>query len=170
MSTVKFKGTPVNLAGEFITPGEPAPDFRLSKGDLNTLSLKDLWGKYVILNIFPSLDTSVCAATVRKFNMMATQHPDTVVLAVSKDLPFAQARFCSVEGIDRVTALSDFRPDSDFGSAYGVLMTDGPLYGLFARAVVVINPMGKVVYTELVQDVTGEPDYEKALEACRMSA
>lgn len=170
MSTVNFKGAPVNLAGEFITAGETAPDFRLSKSNLSTLSLSELWGKYVLLNIFPSLDTAVCATTVRKFNTLATRNPDTVVLAISKDLPFAQARFCSTEGIDRVTALSDFRVDSEFGTDYGVLMTDGPLNGLFARAIVVIDPMGKVVYTELVPDVTGEPDYERALKACHARA
>lgn len=167
MSQTKFKGAPVKLAGKFIVNGAKAPAFQLSKGDLSSFGLQDVKGKYAILNIFPSLDTSVCATSVRKFNKMATQLPNTVVLAVSKDLPFAQSRFCSVEGIDKVTALSEFHLNSNFGEDYGVLMTDGPLNGLYARAVVVIDPQGTVVYTELVPEITQEPNYENALKACK---
>lgn len=166
MSITKFKGQPVQIAGEFVKAGAAAPDFELVKTDLSTLSLKDLRGKQVILNIFPSLDTGVCAASVRKFNKLAAELPGTVVLAVSKDLPFAHARFCTVEGIENVVPVSDFRKTS-FGESYGVLMTDGPLKGLLARSVVVIDGDGKVVYTELVPEITQEPDYDKALAAVK---
>ncbi len=162
----KFQGTPVQLAGEFVRVGDMAPAFELVKTDLTNLSLKEMRGKTVILNVFPSLDTGVCAASVRKFNKMAAELPDTVVLAISKDLPFAHARFCTVEGIENVVPLSDFRA-SDFDQKYGVLMADGPLKGLLARAVVVINREGKIVYTELVPEITQEPNYEKALEAAQ---
>ena len=166
MSMTKFQGTPVQLAGEFVRVGDMAPAFELVKTDLTNLSLKEMRGKTVILNVFPSLDTGVCAASVRKFNKMAAELPDTVVLAISKDLPFAHARFCTVEGIENVVPLSDFRA-SDFHQKYGVLMADGPLMGLLSRAVVVINREGKIVYTELVPEITQEPNYEKALEAAQ---
>ena len=166
MSMTKFQGTPVQLAGEFVRGGDMAPAFELVKTDLTNLSLKEMRGKTVILNVFPSLDTGVCAASVRKFNKMAAELPDTVVLAISKDLPFAHARFCTVEGIENVVPLSDFRA-SDFDQKYGVLMADGPLKGLLARAVAVINREGKIVYTELVPEITQEPNYEKALEAAQ---
>lgn len=166
MSMTKFQGNPVQIAGEFVRVGDMAPAFELVKTDLSTLALQDLKGKTVILNIFPSLDTGVCAASVRKFNKAAAGLADTVVLAISKDLPFAHARFCTVEGIENVVPLSDFRA-SDFDQKYGVLMADGPLKGLLARAVVVIDPEGKIIYTELVPEITQEPDYEKALEAAK---
>ena len=166
MSQTKFKGSPVQLEGEFIRVGAPAPDFELVKGDLSPLRLADLKGQRVVLNIFPSLDTGVCAASVRRFNKEAASLPDTVVVAVSKDLPFAHARFCSVEGIENVVPASDFRA-SGFDAAYGVGMTDGPLCGLLARAVVVIDPEGRVVYSELVPEITEEPDYERAVEAVK---
>ncbi len=118
------------------------------------------------MNIFPSLDTSVCATSVRKFNKLAASLPDTVVLAISKDLPFAHARFCTTEGIENVIPLSDFR-FSDFDESYGVRMADGPLGGLLARAVVIIGKDGKVMYTELVPEITQEPDYDKAIEAVK---
>lgn len=162
MATTNFKGNPVKLIGEFIQTGKIAPDFQLVKTDLSTFSLKDLHGKNIILNIFPSLDTGVCAASVRKFNKLAAGMKETVVLAISKDLPFAHGRFCTTEGIENVIPLSDFR-FSDFAENYGVLMADGPLAGLLARAVVVIGKDGKVVYTELVPEITQEPDYDKAL-------
>ena len=165
MSKTKFKGSPVLVAGEFITAGAEAPAFELVKSDLSPLRLSDLKGKRVVLNIFPSLDTSVCATSVRKFNKLAASLPDTVV-AVSKDLPFAHARFCTTEGIENVVPASDFRA-SGFDGAYGVLMADGPLAGLLARAVVVIDKAGRVVYTELVPEITEEPDYDKAVEAVK---
>ncbi len=166
MATTNFKGQPVKLIGEFIQVGKVAPDFELVKTDLSSFSLKDLKGKNVVLNIFPSLDTSVCATSVRKFNKMAAGLKDTVVLAISKDLPFAHARFCTTEGIENVVPLSDFRY-SDFDESYGVRMADGPLAGLLARSVVVIGKDGTVAYTELVPEITQEPDYEKALAAMK---
>ena len=169
MATTKFKDMPVHLSGDFIATGAAAPDFELVKTDLGTLSLSSLKGKRVILNIFPSLDTGVCAMSVRKFNQLAASLPDTVVLAISKDLPFAHARFCTVEGIENLVPLSDFR-HSDFDENYGVLMADGPLQGLLARSVVVIDREGKVVYTELVPEITQEPDYDRAVEAAKRAA
>lgn len=163
MANTKFKGQPVKLDGKFIEMGSVAPDFHLTKGDLGEFSLSDTKGKNVILNIFPSLDTAVCAASVRKFNEMAAKLPNTVILAISKDLPFAQARFCTTEGIENVITLSDFR-SPDFGRQYGVLMEDGPLYGLLARAVVVVDPKGKVIYEELVPEITEEPNYEAVMK------
>ena len=162
--TVLFKGILVTLVGSFVTPGTMAPDFSLVKNDLSEYILNDNKGKYVVLNIFPSLDTGVCAMSVRRFNEMAAALPNTTVLCISKDLPFAQSRFCTVEGIENVVPLSDFRNTSTFGEAYGVLMKDGPLQGLLARAVVVINPQGEVVYSELVPEITQEPDYEAVLK------
>lgn len=166
MTTTKFKGTPVTLCGEFIREGMQAPEFELVKNDLTPLTLASLRGQWVVLNIFPSLDTGVCATSVRAFNKLAASLADTVVVAVSKDLPFAQSRFCTTEGIDRVIPASAFR-DRAFDAAYGVGMTDGPLAGLLARAVVVIDKQGRVVYTELVPEITQEPDYEKAVEALK---
>ena len=162
--TVLFKGILVTLVGSFVTPGTMAPNFSLVKNDLSEYTLNDNKGKYVVLNIFPSLDTGVCAMSVRQFNEMAAALPNTTVLCISKDLPFAQSRFCTVEGIENVVPLSDFRNTSSFGEAYGVLMKDGPLQGLLARAVVVINPQGEVVYSELVPEITQEPDYEAVLK------
>ena len=162
--TVLFKGILVTLVGSFVTPGTMAPDFSLVKNDLSEYTLNDNKGKYVVLNIFPSLDTGVCAMSVRRFNEMAAALPNTTVLCISKDLPFAQSRFCTVEGIENVVPLSDFRNTSSFGEKYGVLMKDGPLQGLLARAVVVINPQGEVVYSELVPEITQEPDYEAILK------
>ena len=162
--TVLFKGIIVTLVSSFITPGTKAPDFNLVKNDLSEYTLNENKGKYVVLNIFPSLDTGVCAMSVRRFNEMASELPNTTVLCISKDLPFAQSRFCTVEGIENVVPLSDFRNTSSFGEAYGVLMKDGPLQGLLARAVVVINPQGEVVYSELVPEITQEPDYEAVLK------
>ena len=167
MAKTAFKGAPVTLAGEFVKVGTSAPEFTLVKGDLSNYTLKDGKGKYLILNIFPSLDTGVCATSVRKFNQLAANQPNTVVLAISKDLPFAQGRFCTTEGISNVIPLSDYRYTSDFAEKYGVLMTDGPLAGLLARSVVVVDPEGKVVYTELVPEITQEPDYEAALKAVK---
>lgn len=166
MATTNFKGQPVKIIGEFIAVGKDAPDFELVKTNLSSFSSKELNGKNVILNIFPSLDTGVCATSVRKFNQLAANLPDTVVLAISKDLPFAHARFCTTEGIENVITLSDFR-FSDFDENYGVRMADGPLNGLLARAVVVIGKDGKIAYTELVPEITQEPDYDKAIAALK---
>ncbi|HPF02922.1 MAG TPA: thiol peroxidase [Bacteroidales bacterium] len=164
MAQITLKGNPVNTSGNLPEKGSMAPGFSLVKSDLGTLSLSELKGKKIILNIFPSLDTSVCASSVRKFNQMAAGMNNTVVLAISKDLPFAHGRFCSVEGISNVTTLSGFR-DSSFGKVYGVDITDGPMAGLYARSVVVVDESGKVIYTQLVPEITQEPDYESALKA-----
>ena len=163
MSKTAFQGNPVLLDGEFVSVGTQAPEFTMVKGDLSTFALSDAKDKFVVLNIFPSLDTAVCAASVRKFNQLAANCSNTIVLAISKDLPFAQGRFCTTEGIENVVALSDFKNLSDFGRTYGVSMANGPLVGLLARAVVVINPEGKVIYTELVPEITTEPNYDAAL-------
>ena len=146
MATTKFKGQPVKVIGEFIKVGAVAPDFELVKTDLSSFSLKELNGKNVILNIFPSLDTGVCAASVRKFNELAAGLPDTVVLAVSKDLPFAHARFCTTEGIENVIPLSDFRC-SDFDENYGVRMADGPLSGIIRKSKFPQNPKRSVRFS-----------------------
>ncbi|WP_036787357.1 thiol peroxidase [Phocaeicola abscessus] len=167
MSKTMFKGMPVNLLGEFVQVGAIAPNFSLVKGDLSRFSLKDGKGKNLILNLFPSLDTTVCAASVRKFNQVAATLPNTLVLCISKDLPFAQSRFCTTEGIEQVIPLSDYLYDSDFAQTYGLLMSDGPLKGLLARSVVIIDPSGKVIYTELVADIVDEPNYEAALNVIR---
>ena len=164
MMTVTFKGQPVTLAGAFIAAGVKAPNFSLVKNDMSEYSLENNQGNYLILNIFPSLDTGVCATSVRRFNKIAAELTNTSVLCISKDLPFAQSRFCTVEGIDRIIPLSDFRYTSHFGEQYGVLITDGPMQGLLARAVVVIDPEGKVIYSELVSEITQEPDYNAVLE------
>ena len=165
--TTTFKGTPIRLEGHFPQAGETAPDFYLAKNDLSDFSLKDGKGQYLILNIFPSLDTGVCATTVRRFNQMAASLPGAMVLCISKDLPFAQNRFCAAEGIEHTLLLSDFRYTSRFGEEYGVLITNGPMRGLLARAVVIIDPEGKVVYSELVNEVTREPNYDAALKAVK---
>ena len=165
--TTQFKGNIVHLDGQFLLPGAIAPEFTLVKGDLSPFTLADCRGKHVVLNIFPSIDTGVCATSVRKFNQLAASLPDTMVLCISRDLPFAQGRFCAAEGIDHVMTLSDFRRTSTFGTDYGVQMADGPLAGLLARAVVIIAPDGKVSYSELIPEITTEPDYEAALGVIR---
>lgn len=167
MATTKFKGNPVSLIGEFIEVGATAPDFKLVKTDLSTVTLADFKGKRVILNIFPSLDTKVCAMSVRQFNSRAASLPDTVIVAVSRDLPFAHERFCTTNGIENVIPASDFR-NLGFAKDYGVEMKDGALAGLLARAVVVIDKDGRVAYTELVPEITMEPDYDKAIEALKV--
>ena len=166
MATVTFNGTPVQLCGELPKVGETAPKFGGVKGDLTTVHLPELIGKKVVLNIFPSLDTPVCAASVRRFNQEAASLENTVVLCVSKDLPFAQSRFCTTEGIDKVVPLSVFRC-RHFDERYGITMTDGPLKGLLARAVVIVDETGKIIYEELVPEITHEPDYGTALKVLR---
>lgn len=164
MATITFKGNEVHTAGSLPAVGSKAPDFKLIAGDLSTKSLGDYQGKKVILNVFPSLDTGTCAASVRTFNEKAAGLDNTVVLCISKDLPFAQGRFCEAEGITNVETLSEFR-DNNFSDAYQLKMTDGPLEGLLSRAVVVIGEDGNVKYTEQVAEVTHEPNYDGALTA-----
>lgn len=143
--------------------GSQAPSFELTGNELNQVSLHDFEGKNVVLNVFPSIDTKTCAQSVRTFNERAANLENTVVLCISKDLPFAQSRFCGAEGIDNVITLSDFR--SDFGKKYGVELVDGPVQGLLSRAVLVIDPNGKIIYTEQVPVLSDEPDYDQAIEA-----
>ena len=166
MAEVMFKGNPVHTAGSLPKPGSMAPDFKLTKTDLSTLSLNEFKGKKVVMNIFPSLDTPTCAISVRRFNAEAGKLPNTVVLCISRDLPFAQKRFCGAKGLNSVITGSEYR-DSSFSDAYGVRITDGPLTGLFSRAIVVTDEAGKVLYTEQVREISQEPDYDKALAAVR---
>lgn len=158
MTTVKFAGNPVNVYGELPKVGEQAPDFTLAAQDLSDVKLSDFKGSRVVLSIFPSLDTDVCAASVRHFNVEASQLPDTKIINVSMDLPFAAKRFCTVNGIENVSTGSGFR--SEFGKDYGVEIVDGPLRGLYARALVVIDRDGKVMGTSMCDEITHEPDYD----------
>lgn len=166
METTAFKGTPVHTCGHLPHTGSQAPRFTLTRGDLTELRSEELKGRRIVLNIFPSLDTAVCATSVRKFNQLAASLDNTTVVAVSKDLPFAQSRFCTTEGIENLIAASAFR-SPEFAREYGVEMVDGPLAGLLARAVVIIDETGRVVYTELVPEITHEPNYEAALKALK---
>jgi thiol peroxidase len=154
----------VNTNGDLPAIGSDAPDFTLAANDLKDVPLKQFAGKNVVLNIFPSVDTRVCAMSVREFNKRAASLTDTVVLCISKDLPFAMRRFCGAEGIDKVITLSDFR-NMEFTKLYGVEMIDGSMRGLMARAIVVIDKTGKVKYTELVPVIGHEPNYDAALGA-----
>ncbi|MBF0167242.1 MAG: thiol peroxidase [Alphaproteobacteria bacterium] len=165
MATVTLKGNPINTNGTLPATGASAPDFRLVTVELGDLALKDVADKTVILNIFPSIDTPVCAASVRRFNADIDKMGGPVVLCASADLPFAHKRFCGAEGLERVKSVSDLR-DKGFGERYGVKIVDGPLAGLLARAVVVIK-QGKVTYTQLVPEITQEPDYDAVLAAVK---
>ena len=162
MAQITLKGTPIHTSGDLPKSGATAPAYTLVRTDLSEISSKDLTGQRVVLNIFPSMDTPTCAASVRKFNARANEKPNTTILCVSADLPFAQKRFCAAEGLDNVVPASTFR-NADFGKAFGVALVDGPLKGLLARAVVVVDASGKVVHTELVPEIAQEPDYNAAL-------
>ena len=166
MSKILLKGNAIRTLGELPKKGVEAPDFKGLKDDLTELSLSELKGKKVVISFFPSLDTPVCATSVRKFNTEAAGLPNPVVLAVSKALLFAQKRFCTTEAIENVIPLSVFR-DKDFEEKYGVLIIDGPLKGLLARGVIVIDETGKIVYEELVPEITTEPNYEAAIAALK---
>ena len=161
MTTVTFSGNPVQLKGALPTVGTAAPAFTLTAADVADKTLADFAGKRKVLNIFPSIDTGVCQQSVRTFNQRAAALNNTVVLCVSADLPFAQARFCGAEGLDNVVTLSSFR--SSFAQDYGVALADGALRGLTARAVVVLDEHDKVLYVGLVPEITQEPDYDAAL-------
>ena len=163
-SQTKLGSATANLVGMLPAVGTVAPAFTLTAIDMTDKKLTDFAGKNIILNIFPSVDTGVCATSTRKFNQYLSTLQNTVVLCISKDLPFAQKRFCGTEGIDKAITLSDFR-DRGFGKAYGVELTDSSFAGLFARAIIVIDPSGKVKYTELVPQIGEEPAYEAALKA-----
>lgn len=165
MADITLKGNSIKSVGNLPEVGATMPDFSLVDGELNEKSLKDYAGKRKIYNIFPSIDTGICAASARKFNEEAAGLEDTVVINVSKDLPFALSRFCAAEGLDHVESLSDFR--SSFGDDLGVTLADSPMKGLLSRAVIVTDENDKVIYTEQVPEIVNEPDYEKALNALK---
>jgi thiol peroxidase len=162
MTEITLKGNPIHTVGELPAKGSPAPPFTLTRSDLSEVCLSDFNGQKIILNIFPSVDTSVCAMSVRKFNAEAGKLDHVVVLCVSMDLPFALGRFCGAEGLDHVVAVSDFRSGA-FGKDYGVKIIDGPLAGLLARAIVIIDESGQIIYTQQVPEITQEPDYAAVL-------
>jgi len=164
MATITFKGSPITTIGELPKINTMAPDFTLTKTDLSDATPKDFLGKTIVLNIFPSIDTPVCAASVRKFNDEASRFDNTVVLCISADLPFAHQRFCEVEGLKDVIPLSVFR-SQEFGTNYGVTITDSPLKGLMSRAIVVIDKKGNVVYKQQTPEIAQEPNYDEALNA-----
>lgn len=166
MATVTFKGGAVNTVGNLPAVGSQAPDFKLTAGDLSDKSLADYKGKKVVLNIFPSVDTGTCAASVRAFNQAASGLENTVVLCISKDLPFAQGRFCAAEGLNNVVTLSEYK-DNNFSETYQLRFSDGPLAGLLSRVVITLDEKGKVLYEEQVAEVTEEPNYEAALASLK---
>ena len=170
MASITLQGNKLETAGSLPAIGSTAPDFKLLNGELGEVSLKDYQGKKLVLNIFPSIDTGVCATSVRRFNQEAAKLPGVQVLCISADLPFALGRFCAAEGIKNVATLSTFlNPfrSPSFGQDYGVRMVSGPLQGLLSRAVVVIDAGGRIVHTEQVPELTQEPDYDAALAALR---
>ncbi|WP_442846110.1 thiol peroxidase [Leeuwenhoekiella sp. H156] len=164
MANITLGGNPTHTSGELPENGTQAPDFTLSRTDLQESTLEDFKGKKVVMNIFPSVDTGVCAASVRKFNEEASDLENTVVLCISRDLPFAQARFCGAEGLEQVQVLSDFK-DGKFGKDYGLLIADGAFAGLHSRVVIVLDDNHKVIYSEQVPEIGQEPNYEAALRA-----
>lgn len=164
MATITLKGNTINTFGELPEVGTFAPEFKLTGNDLQDKTLIDYANKRIVLNIFPSLDTSTCAMSVRKFNAEAAKLDNAVVLCISRDLPFAQARFCGAEGINNVVTLSEFR-EMNFGKDYGLEIVDSPMASLLARAVIVLDETGKIIYEELVPEITQEPNYEAALKA-----
>lgn len=166
MAQVTLKGNPIHTSGSLPATGSPAPAFTLTGTDLGEVKLERFKGQRVVLNIFPSLDTATCATSVRKFNARASQAANTTVLCISADLPFAAKRFCVAEGLDKVVPASVFR-SGDFAKAYGLDLVDGPLRGLLARAVVVVDEHGSVIHTELVPEIGQEPDYDAALAALK---
>ena len=164
MATITLKGNSIHTNGNLPEVGSQAPDFKLTKTDLSSATLADYKGSKVVLNIFPSIDTGTCAASVRQFNQEAAELENTKVLCISRDLPFAQARFCGAEGIENVINLSDYGIGT-FGKNYGLEITDGPLQHLHSRAVIVLDEHAKVLYTEQVPEIVDEPNYKAALEA-----
>lgn len=159
MASITLGGNPVNTVGNLPEIGNKAPEFYLTNTDMASKKLEDYAGKKVVMNIFPSVDTGVCATSVRKFNEKAASLNNTIVLCISRDLPFAQKRFCGAEGISNVEMLSDFK-DASFGMNYGILMEDGKFAKLHARSIVVLNETGNVIHTELVPEIAQEPNYD----------
>ncbi|MDP1832667.1 MAG: thiol peroxidase [Geothrix sp.] len=166
MATITLNGNPIHTCGELPLPGHATPPFTLTRGDLSEITSVELEGMRVIVSIFPSLDTSTCAESVRKFNHLTADLADTILLCVSMDLPFAQSQFCGAERLDRAVTASAFR-HPEFGAAFGVTLVDGPVRGLFARAVVALDENGTIVHTELVPELSHEPDYDLAVHAIR---
>ena len=166
MASITFKGSTIKTVGELPKVGEQAPDFSLTNDSLQDVSLKDFAGKKLVLNIFPSIDAGICAMSARQFNSEASNLENTVVMNVSKDLPFAQKRFCGAEGLENVKNASEFK-NLGFSSNYNVIMEGGPFVGLFSRAVVVIDENVKVIYTEQVPEIVQEPDYKNALASLK---
>jgi thiol peroxidase len=164
MAKITLGGNPINTFGELPKVGEKAPDFQLIKNDLSITSIADFKGSKVVLNIFPSIDTGTCATSVRQFNESASQLENTKVLCVSRDLPFAQTRFCATEGLENVVNLSDFK-DGSFGKTYGLEIVDSVLAGLHSRVVIVLDENGIIKYTEQVPEIANEPNYKNALAA-----
>jgi len=164
MATVTLKGNPIHTSGNLPKIGDKAPNFTLVKNDLSTVTLANYKGKTIVLNIFPSVDTGTCAQSVRQFNKELNEIDDVTVLCISRDLPFAQARFCGAEGLTNVINLSDFRNNS-FGKSYGLDFIDGPLEALHSRAIIVIDKNGVITYTEQVAEIVDEPNYKAAFEA-----
>ena len=164
MATVTLKGNAINTNGSLPQTGTKAPNFKLTAGDLSVKSLSDFSGSKLILNIFPSIDTGTCAMSVKKFNEKAAATENTKVLCISRDLPFAQSRFCGAEGVENVITLSDYNTGA-FGKDYGLEFTDGPLLGLHSRAIVVVDENGTIMHTEQVGEIVDEPNYEAALNA-----
>jgi len=166
MAKITLKGNPIETVGNLPETGKKAPKFKLVKSDLSVAKLEDYKGKRIVLNITPSIDTAVCATSLRKFNELATQFENTKVLYISKDLPFAHSRFCGAEGIENVETLSDF-VKGKFGKKYGVTILTGPMKGLLSRSIVVIDEEGKVIYTEQVAETVDEPNYDKVIEVLK---
>lgn len=168
METVYFKGTPCHTYGSLPPVGDKAPCFNLVDADLREIRCTDFQGRKVVLNIFPSLDTPVCAASVRRFNLEASSLPDVAVICVSMDLPFAAKRFCTAEGIHNLTVASSFRSPM-FAQKYGLQLVDGPLAGLLTRAVIICDGDFRIIYEQIVDEITAEPDYKAALDVLKRS-
>ena len=166
MTTITLDGTPISTIGDIPKNGTKAPDFQLTATDLSKKSLSDFHGFTLLLNIFPSVETGTCSTSVRSFNKSAADMENTKVLCISRDLPFAQNRFCGAEGIENIIMLSDFA-DGNFGKTYGLEISDSAFANLLSRAVIVINPEGNISYTEQVSEIANEPDYEAALAAIK---
>ncbi len=166
MASITLQGNEIHTIGDLPNVGRPGPDFLLTKTDLSDVKPSDFSGKRIVLNIFPSIDTPVCAMSVRKFNELASSLNNTLVLCVSKDLPFAHARFCGAEGLENVISASEMR-NHDFGDRYGVRMIDGPMAGLLARSIVILDESGTVVYGRLAPEIKEEPDYDSAVSVLK---
>ncbi|MFK7781833.1 thiol peroxidase [Psychroserpens sp.] len=166
MASVTLGGTPVNTSGTLPEIGSQAPDFKLTTTDLSTKTLNDYSGSNLVLNVFPSVDTGTCAQSIRTFNKEASSLENTKVLCISKDLPFAMARFCGAEGLDNVISLSDYK-DGNFGKTYGLDFTDGAFETLLSRCIIIVDSKGKILHTQQVSEIADEPNYEKALASLK---